>query len=172
VRHRHKVKEQDPVLGAELRVIVNALVFGNFGRFDEIRQGSDIGERPGPWSYLPIASSVTAGARLLLAVVNRLVADRGGIVAYRDTDSSVILSSPEDGSIDLADGSSARQLSWAEVDDLLALFAPLGVFGEDIPVWKTKRASSEQPLHSIVYGAKRHIQCTLGMAGPEIEDWT
>ena len=107
VRHRHKVKEQDPVLGAELRVIVNALVFGIFGRFDEIRQGSDIGERPGPWSFLPIASSVTAGARLLLAVVNRLVADGGGIVAYRDTDSSVILSSPEGGSIDLADGSSA-----------------------------------------------------------------
>jgi hypothetical protein len=172
VRHRHKVKEKDPILGAELRVIVNALVFGIFGRSDEMRQGSDIGERPGPWSFLPIVSSVTAGARLLLAVVNRLVADRGGIVAYRDTDSSVILSSPEGGNIDFADGSSARQLSWAEVDDLLALFAPLGVFGEDIPVWKTKRASSEQPLHSIVYGAKRHIQCTLGMAGPEIEDWT
>jgi hypothetical protein len=172
VRHRHKVKEKDPVLGAELRVIVNALVFGIFGRGDEIRQGSDIGERPGPWSFLPIASSVTAGARLLLAVVNRLVADRGGIVAYRDTDSSVILSSPEGGSIDLADGSSARQLSWAEVGDLLALFAPLGVFGEDIPVWKTERGSSEQPLHSIVYRAKRHVQCTLGTAGPEIEDWT
>ena len=176
VRHRHKVKEKDPVLGAELRVIVNALIFGIFSRFDESRWGTgktaQVGEKPGPWCFLPIASSVTAGARLLLAVVNRFVADRGGIVAYRDTDSSVILSSPEDGSIDLADGSSVRLLSWAEVDDLLALFAPLGVFGEDIPVWKTERGSSEQPRHSIVYRAKRHVQCTLGTAGPEIEDWT
>ena len=158
VRHRHKVKQCDPVLAGELRVIVNAMTFGIFSRFDEIRQGSDIGERPGPWSYLPIASSVTAGARLLLAVVNRLVRDRGGIVAYRDTDSSIVPASPEGGTLVLPDGSTIRLLSWAEVDEILSLFAPLGVFAKDIPVWKTKRGSSERPLHSIVYGAKRHVQ--------------
>ena len=52
------------------------------------------GERPGPHICLPIASSVTAGSHLLLAILERLVMDRGGVVAYRDTDSSIIPSSP------------------------------------------------------------------------------
>jgi hypothetical protein len=172
VRHRRKVKAEDPVLAAELRVVVNALCFGILARFDETRRGSAIGERPGPWNFLPISSSVTAGARLLLGVLDRLVRDRCGLVAYKDTDSSIIAATPEGGAVDLDDGSRVRLLRWAEDDEILALFDPIGVFGEDVPAWKAERGTAEQPLQSIVYGPKRHVQFTLGPGGPAIEDWT
>jgi hypothetical protein len=177
VRHRQKVKPHDPVLAAELRVIVNALVFGIFSRFDESRWGTGkdarVGEKPGPWCFLPVASSVTAGSLLLLAVLDRLVRDRGGLVAYRDTDSSFVPASPEGGVLVLADGSTIHLLSWAEVDEVLDLFEPLRVFGAEVPVWKTERGTPDRPLNSVVFGPKRHVEFTLGADGRvEIVDRT
>ena len=177
VRHRQKVKPHDPVLAAELRVIVNALVFGIFSRFDESRWGTGkkarVGEKPGPWCFLPIAASVTAGSLLFLAVLDRLVRDRGGIVSYRDTDSSIIPASREGGSLVLPDGSTIRLLSWAEVDEILAPFEPLRVFGVDVPVWKTKRGTPGGLLHSVVFGPKRHVEFTIdGDGRVEIVDRT
>ena len=139
VTHRRKVKPSDPNLASVLRVVVNALCFGVLARFDET-SGAEwpgaVGEKPGPWCFLPIASSVTAGSRLLLAVLDRLVRDRGGVVAYRDTDSSIVPATRDGGMLRLTDGSTVRQLSWAELHELLALFDPLRVFGDDVPVWK------------------------------------
>jgi hypothetical protein len=177
VRHRQKVKPHGPVLAAELRVIVNALVFGIFSRFDESRWGTGkdarVGEKPGPWCFLPVASSVTAGSLLLLAVLDRLVRDRGGIVAYRDTDSSIIPASSEGGTLVLADGSEIRLLSWAEVDEILSLFDPLRVFGAEVPVWKTERGTPDRPLSSVVFGPKRHVEFMIGADGRvEIVDRT
>jgi hypothetical protein len=177
VRHRQKVKPHDPILAAELRVIVNALVFGIFSRFDESRWGSEknarVGEKPGPWCFLPIAASVTAGSLLFLAVLDRLVRDRGGVVAYRDTDSSIIPASRQGGSLVLPDGSTIRLLSWAEVDEILALFEPLRVFGTDVPVWKTERGTPESLLHSVAFGPKRHVEFTIDEEGRvEIVDRT
>ncbi len=102
VRRRRQAKAAGELcLSDELRVVVNSLVYGNLCRFDETRRKEGrrwtLVERPGPWTFLPIASSVSAGARLLLAVLERMVADRGGPVAYRDTDSSLIPASPTGG---------------------------------------------------------------------------
>jgi hypothetical protein len=48
-------------------------------------------EDPGPFACPPIAGLVAAGGRLLLAMVHRLVADRGGVVAACDTDGAHIV---------------------------------------------------------------------------------
>jgi hypothetical protein len=53
------------------------------GRFIEI-------EAPGPYNFLPLASSVSSGALLLLAILDRLVRHHEGHIHYRDTDSSII----------------------------------------------------------------------------------
>jgi hypothetical protein len=153
VGHRHHVKaEGDRLLDGELRLVANALVSGLPSRFDEVwvkpggkwqpgRPGGGWvrGERPGPRSCFPQAATVTAGARLLLAVLERMVSDLGGMIAYRDTDSSLIPASPDGGKLTLADGSTVRELSWSEVDEILARFDHVALPGW--PVWDTKRGS-------------------------------
>ena len=162
VRRRRKAKAQgDERLAAELRVVVNALIYGVHCRFDEVTAGEGrrrvMSERPGPWNFLPISASVTAGARLLLAVLERMVGDLGGAIAYRDTDSALILASPSGGELELADGRSVRVLAWAEVDAVLAPFARLSP--EDAwPVWKQERGDEDAPLQALVFGNKRHVE--------------
>jgi hypothetical protein len=146
---------------ALLRVVVNALVFGNFARFDDRwrRDGRKWvrSEVPGPWTFLPIASSVAAGARLLLAAVDRMVGDRGSVVAYRDTDSSLLLASPAGGTFTINDGTVVRVLSHAVVDEMVALFEALRPEA-DWPVWKLARGKPAVPLQAVVFGPKRHAE--------------
>jgi hypothetical protein len=93
-------------------------------------------ERHSPLCFFPIASLVTSGARLLLALAQRLVHDLGGEVAYCDTDSLFIVATEnggfapcEGGQYRLADGRRAvRALSWAQVDHVLNELAALNVY--------------------------------------------
>jgi hypothetical protein len=162
---------------AELRVADNSLCFGNASRMDETwrRKGRswERHEQPGPWTCFPVASTVTAGARLLLAVAERMVTDRGGLVAYRDTDSTVIPSTPDGGMLDLADESRLRALSWAEVDEVCAAFEPLSPEPGAWPVWKIDREKDGAPLRVVIFGAKRHAAFTEREAGdPDLVDAT
>jgi hypothetical protein len=172
VGHRAKAKAAgDLALARELRVVVNSLAFGNPARFDELlrKEGRRwiTDEKPGPLNCLPLASSVTAGSHLLLAVLDRLVRDKGGIVAYRDTDSSIIPASPDGGDLVLCDGSVVHQLSHPEVDEVLGSFDALSPSPE-WPVWKSERGTPEKPLRALVFGPKRHVE----MIGDEIVEIT
>lgn len=180
VRHRRNLnvtgRPADKVLAAELRVIVNALVFGNAARFDSIRRRTAPkrwveAERPGPYNFVPVAASVTAGARLLLGVLDCLVSDRGGSVVYRDTDSSFIAASPAGGEVSAPDGAPLRVLCWAEVDEMLGGFASLAP-ARWWPTWKVERGSEAAPLHTVVLGPKRHVEFVPAAAGPVIVDRT
>jgi hypothetical protein len=161
VLHRGRAKRRgDLLLAVHLRVITNALVFGLASRTDEewvkVSGKWTRAERPGPWSCFPIASSVTAGARLLLAVLERLISDAGGLVGYMDTDSAIIPASPAGGKLTLVDGSTGLELAWPEVDAVLARFERLAL--PDWPVWETKRGTIETPLQALVFGPKRHVE--------------
>ncbi len=162
VRHRRSAKDRgDTRLAAVLRVMVNSLVFGNLARFDEVLRREDRGwvrdERPGPWNCLPVASSVTAGSHLLLAAYDRMVRDRGGIVAYRDTDSVIVPASPTGGALTLTDGSTVHELSWAEHDEIREAFGGLSP-APWWPVWECQRGTSDAPLRATVFGPKRHVE--------------
>ncbi len=93
-------------------------------------------ERHSPLCSFPIAALVTAGARLLLAVSQRLVHDAGGEVAYCDTDSLMIVASERGGFVPCTNGPyrlpddrrAVRVLSWREVDTILADLAALNVY--------------------------------------------
>lgn len=165
VAHRRKAKERgDALLAAELRTVVNSLVYGILSRFDEVRRRQrrqwELGERPGPWNCLPLASSVTAGSRLLLATFDRLVTDRGSFVAYRDTDSSLVPASP-DGDEFLPGG---RVLSWDEVDEIVDAFAFLSP-APWWPVWSVKRVNDDHPMQAVVFAPKRHAEFTVDQEG-------
>ena len=164
VGHRRRAKGRgDYRLAAELRVVVNALVYGGFCRFDDAveREGRRVvrTERPGPWSFVPIAASVTAGARLLLAVAERSVNDLGGSVVYRDTDSVIVVASPEGGTFDLRGTGPVRALSWAEVDAALAPFGRLSP-APWWEVWEQERGTVAAPLQAAVFANKRHAEWT------------
>lgn len=58
-------------------------------------------EEPGIFFFPPIAAAITAAARLMLALVEREVYERDGWVAYMDTDSAFIVSSPDGGLIEI-----------------------------------------------------------------------
>src|SRR5205085_5028398 len=95
-------------------------------------------EDAGPFACPPLAGLVTAGGRLLLAMVRRLVADRGGTVAACDTDGGHIVATGTGGTVavdtrgaDYHEGGPAqpvRALSLAEVEEIAARFEPLNPF--------------------------------------------
>ena len=164
VAYRRQMKaEGNLVTAGLLHAVVNSLVSGNFSRFDEIRIKRDrawvTSEKPGPWNCMPIASTVTAGSHLLLGIYDRKVTDLGSAVLYRDTDSSMVASLPDGGSVDLPDGTHLRLLTWDEVDGIADSFAPLSP-DPDWPLWKLDQGTAEDPLHTLIYGPKRRIAFT------------
>ena len=99
-RRRAKATGNDAVFARLLHVITDSLVSGNPSRMDEIWRRDNKGWHrwEGPaFRFMPIAVSVQGGAHLLLAVLERMVVDLGGCVAYRDTHSSLVPVSPEGG---------------------------------------------------------------------------
>jgi hypothetical protein len=162
VRHRHRARAQeDLVLAAVLRVVVNALVYGNFCRFDEILKRIDgtwqIAERPGSWNCMPIASSVTAGSHLLLALLGRLVADDGSTIAYGDTDSAILPATPAGEALVLRDGSELRSLSWTHVEAITAAFERLSP-SPDWPVWEVVGRNQSRLLDAMTFSPKHHAE--------------
>lgn len=93
-------------------------------------------ETPGAFSFPPVAALITAAARLVLALVERLVGDAGGTHAFCDTDSMAIVASPEGGLLTLdgrgMDGLPIPQvvkaLSWTEVDGIVDRLAALNPY--------------------------------------------
>lgn len=83
-------------------------------------------EDPGPYFCAPFATLVTAGARLLLAMMQYAVERQSGKVAYMDTDSAFVVSTKQgglvacpNGPLRFDDGTAAIQaLSWEQVDDI------------------------------------------------------
>jgi len=66
VRLRREAKAaRDRRMAVLIRVVLNAMVYGNPARFDPDGTG---GERPGPWCFPPLAATVAAGSRCLMAM--------------------------------------------------------------------------------------------------------
>jgi hypothetical protein len=76
-----------------------------------------------------LAGLIPAGARLLLGMAHRLVKDRGGTVAFGDTDSLAVVASQtgEDRDVETVGRGpvQVKTLSWSEVVDVVNAFIPL-----------------------------------------------
>ncbi len=97
-------------------------------------------ESPGLFFFAPVAALTTAGARLVLAALERLVTDVGGAWCFADTDSMAVVSSqkgvfvPCPGGTDrMPDGREVvKALSWADVDEIRAHVNALSPFDERV----------------------------------------
>jgi len=130
---RDAEREGDARQDGQLRVLGNALVYGQPARFDTY--GKE-GIRPGPWCFPPIAATVAAGCRCLLAMLDHC----GGedwVIPHRDTDGALI--------------AAPRR---CDVLETLSQFDALSPLGESF--WKVMHEHDGQPLYAIVWGGKRH----------------
>jgi hypothetical protein len=158
-------------------------------------------EDRGPFACPPLAGLVTAGGRLLLAMVHRLVANGAGIVAACDTDGAHIVATPEGGTVhietrgaDYHQGGPAEPvhaLSWAEVDEIAAQFEALNPFDHALLLGSPLRVQQvnfdgggqQIPLVGLFISTKRYSltrpdgsfadykESILGMLSPPSDGW-
>jgi hypothetical protein len=112
---------------------VNVKVFS--GKIS-LEMPSSVVEKTGRWYFPPLASLITAGGRLLLAMLERCVADGGGSYLFCDTDSMGIVASEHGGLVPCpggtrttADGREAvKALSGKQVEDIAVRFNALNPY--------------------------------------------
>jgi hypothetical protein len=162
VKRRHRARQEgDKRLTRTLRVIANALVWGECARTDPswCSDGHRVRriERPGPWCWPPLAATIPAACRLVLAMLDRQVTRRGGQIAYRDTDGAAIVAAPEHTSLEIPHAPSITALSWSQVDSIIERFRPLGTADAAPPFWKIRRGSPHGPWWGIFIARKRWV---------------
>jgi hypothetical protein len=145
-RARH---ESNPELHYWLKILANS---GSYGLFVELNPTevdavslkvfsgeesfettSDILEEPGDWFAPHIASPITSGGRLLLAMLEKCIVDAGGQFLFCDTDSAAIMSAEKRQLISMPDGADPiTALSWAEVQNIVDRFENLNPYNRKI----------------------------------------
>jgi hypothetical protein len=118
-------------------------------------------EAPGKFCFPPIAAVITAGARLLLALLERCVTDEGGTWAMADTDSMGIVATARGGLIDCPGGPylkrgkpAVRAMSYAQVDQIRERFASLNPYDQNAVPGTILKAEVDAYCYAI--SAKRY----------------
>ena len=131
-------------------------------------------EAPGEYCFPPLASLITSGGHLLLALLERLVADRGGTYAMEDTDSMAIGATERGGLVPCPGGpyrmddggEGIYALSWQQVAAIVALFARLNPYDrEAVPdsILKIEgdnfdpQTKKQRQLWCLAISAKRYV---------------
>jgi hypothetical protein len=137
--------ESHPALHYWLKILANS---GSYGLFVELNPTesdttklkvfsgeesfettSDVIEEPGKWLAPHIASLITSGGRLLLAMLEKCIADAAGTFLFCDTDSAAIVSSEHGGPVAMPDGAEPiKALPWATVERIVDRFESLNPY--------------------------------------------
>src|SRR5262249_37636532 len=118
-------------------------------------------EDPGPWCFPPVAVSITAAARLLLAMLERLVRDHGGSSAFCATDAMALLPRRHSGPLHHRPGGRPHPTqvpALARVEEILARFDQLNPYDPVLVprLWKVEADSTTTPLWCYSISAKRY----------------
>ena len=142
-------------------------------------------EDHGPYCFPPLAATITGAARLMLAMLERLVTDAGGSYVFCDTDSMAIVADRGGGLQPCAggqgrrsDGAQAvRALSWRQVDDIVERFGALSPYdrwavpGSILKIEKENLDTQgrRRQLWCWAISSKRYVLYTLKAGEPVIE---
>ncbi|MFN0153442.1 MAG: hypothetical protein ACKVUT_03605 [Gaiella sp.] len=143
--------------GKALKVVANSLVYGIWAELNRREPTStpievpvwglssytalvDAPEDLGEYFFGPLASLVTGGARLMLALLEQLVTDAGGCFAMCDTDGMAIVGTRTGGLIPCPGGphtnehgqQCVRALSWREVDQIARRLVALNPYDPQV----------------------------------------
>jgi len=121
-------------------------------------------EEPGTYFFGPLAALVTGGARLMLALLERLVGDAGGAWAMCDTDGMAVVSTRDGGLVpcpggperDTAGRECVRALSWEQVDAIVERFGALNPYDRSIVPGSILSLDRENVTES---GRRQRLQC-------------
>ncbi len=158
IEERKGKKKSDP-LYYFLKILANAGCYGIYAEVNRQQMGKNdakqvevfsgeisriertcIVETPGPWYFPPVASLITAGGRLLLAMLEMMVTDAGGTYLMCDTDSMAIVASERGGLVPcnggthkMPNGNSAiKALSWVETREIVHRFKTLNPYNKKV----------------------------------------
>lgn len=143
-------------LGRFLKVLANSTAYGIYAeivrhelaatktapvevyRIDGSRFDDEVGalEEPGEYAFPPLAACTTAAARLMLAMLERCVADAGGSFVFCDTDSMANVAIQHGKLVPCSGGTqrdgsgrkAVQALSWEAVEAIRARFAALNPY--------------------------------------------
>jgi hypothetical protein len=154
-----KRREKDDPLYYFLKILANAGCYGIYAELNREQTGkndrktvqissgemhrtqrSHIVEVPGTWYFPPVSALITAGGRLLLALLERMVTDAGGTYLMCDTDSMAVVGSKHGGMVPCnggqhktCDGRDAiKALTWEEVSRIVERFEALNPYDPEI----------------------------------------
>jgi hypothetical protein len=162
--YKHVVEQKeahkaDATLKKGLKCIGNAGAYGPLVELNERNDAKDVKldvysgehyheqtirkrEAPGPFYFPPVASLITAGGRLLLALAQKCVEDAGGRILFCDTDSLCIVAN-EKGGLSRGGGAQA-DLGYAQSADMRE-FAPIPCLSRDTVLRISERFTSLNP---------------------------
>src|SRR5579864_1076488 len=147
-------------------------VFSGKYHFD---QTAFVVERPGRWQFPPAAALITAGGRLMLAILERMAKDLGGAYLLTDTDSMFFVASDKGalypcpgGQYKLDDGTPAvKAITWKQVDALCARLNSLNPYDPSIvsDILKVEdcnyaKDGKQHQLFGLAVSAKRYVVYT------------
>jgi hypothetical protein len=159
VIEERKGKQKTDHLYYFLKILANAGCYGIYAEVNKLQVGKNdakkigifsgelsgtertcVMEVPGPWYFPPVASLITAGGRLLLAMLERMVTDAGGTYLMCDTDSMAIVSSEKGGFVRcqggthrMTEGTEAiKALRWKQVRQIVNRFKSLNPYDPKI----------------------------------------
>jgi hypothetical protein len=98
----------------------------------DVRAPEDLGE----YFFGPLAALVTGGARLMLALLERMLSDEGGIWATADTDAMAAVATRDGGLVPCPNGPLRNEngeecvlaLSWQQLDTIVGRFSALNPY--------------------------------------------
>jgi hypothetical protein len=184
-------RENDPLEGF-LKVLANSTSYGVFAEFvrheltgkrtESVRVWDTEGESfaakthapelPGEYCFPPLAAFITSAARLMLALLEARVTERGGSYVFCDTDSMAIVADEEPHLIECPGGPhltdegkpAVLALGWDEVDEIREQFNRLNPYDRSaVPALvKIERENFDDkgrrvPLFCYAISAKRYV---------------
>jgi hypothetical protein len=116
-------------------------------------------DEPGEYCFPPLASLITGGARLMLALLERSVTDLGGSYAMEDTDSMAIVATEKGGDVACTGGvrDSVKALSWEQVAKISDRFAALNPYDRSAVPGSVLKIEDDN--YDPVKGEQRQIYC-------------
>jgi hypothetical protein len=133
---------------------------------------TDTVERPGRFQFPPAAALITAGGRLMLAILEKLAHKKRGSYLLTDTDSMLFVASEHGGLFPcpggkhrLRDGTPAiKAISWKDVDEICSKLNGLNPYNRKIipDILKVEDSNfdlsgTQRQLYGLAVSAKRYV---------------